>query len=915
MPSTIAAPSLAFGPFTLDRERRLLSTGDTPVAIGSRALDILLALIDADGELLSKEQLLAQVWADVVVDESTLRVHIAGLRKALGDGRDGARYVLNEQGRGYRFVTPVARTGAEPPIGKATPLPPVRTRPAARRIVGRDAIVDSLVRLLPERGFMTVIGPGGIGKTTVATAVAERVAQVEGLPWVFVDLAPVAHSELVAGTAAAALDLPGSGREVLAAVVARLSQSPTVMVLDNCEHVVDAAADLAQAIHRGAPATLVLATSREALRVEGEWVHRLQTLPAPDNETIDAQAAASYAAVQLFVERARAADDAFALTDANAAAVAEICRRLDGMPLALELAAARVDMMSAAELAANLDDRFSLLTKGRRTALPRQQTLRAALDWSYGLLPPEAQKVLDRLSLFTGAFSLEAARMVATDETLGRHATLDIVAALARKSLLSVDASGPTSLYRLLDTTRAYARETLAVRPDVGETARRHAEYCCAELADTDSAWEGRARREWLAEKSRLVDDVRAALAWAFSPAGDLPLAIRLTVASAPLWFHLSLPREFLALVEKALRSIAETDLAGSVAEVELLSAQGHALWHTHGPTLAMETAFARALAIAEALDDPSLKLRAGWGRWAHAILAGRYADCAVFADGFQVIAETVGDPAALQTADHMQALRHHFSGDQEMALTLVERVIATHTGPVVANQANHAQVNDTIAAQALKMRILWLRGESVEALRLARATAEAALTTDHDLTICYGLAVGSVPVALWTGQADLARYWIDRLLERARGRDVRFWELWGQGYLAALDPSARTPSQAFPMQFECFAAVTDGLADAGVLAQLEREPTSWVRPELMRFAAMTGDPASKEAGLHAAQALALAQGARAWNLRIALSLAEPDRVREALAALPDAPGCPDRRAARTLLSTAGASRPTAETT
>jgi len=906
MPSTtVAASLLAFGPFTLDRERRLLSASGAPVTIGSRALDILLALIDADGELLSKDQLLARVWADVTVDESTLRVHIAGLRKALGDGRDGARYVLNEQGRGYRFVAPVERRDATPAVPQASPHAPLRPRPAGRRIVGRDAIVDSLVELLPERGFMTVIGPGGIGKTTVATAVAERVAQAQGLPWVFVDLAPVAASELVAGTAASALDLPGFGRDAEALVVSRLAQAPAVLVLDNCEHVVDAAADLAQAIHQGAPATLVLATSREALRAEGEWVHRLQTLPAPDSETIDAETAGGYPAVQLFAERARAADDAFVLTDANAAAVAEICRRLDGMPLALELAAARIDMMSAAELAANLDDRFSLLTKGRRTALPRQQTLRATLDWSYGLLPVEGRTVLDRLGVFAGGFSMEAARTVASDEAVGRLAVLDMVTTLASKSLLSVDASGATTLYRLLDTTRAYARETLAGRPDAGEAARRHAEYCCAELADTDSAWEGRARREWLAEKSRLVDDVRAALAWAFSPAGDLPLAIRLTVVSAPLWFHLSLPREFLALVETALKSIAATDLAGSAAEVELLTAQGHALWHTHGPTPAMEEAFARALEIAEALDDPGLRLRAGWGRWAQAILAGRYADCAVFADGFQAIARAVGDPSALQTADHMQALRHHFAGDQDAALDLIERVIATHTGPVVANQANHAQVNDAIAAQALKMRILWLRGASGAALRLAESTAEAALATDHDLTICYGLAVGAVPVALWTDRADLARAWVERLLERARGRGVRFWELWGQGYLAALDPAVRAPADAFPMQAECFAAVDAGLVDDAMLARLDQEPSTWVAPELMRLAALAGDPMERKARLHDALDLAQRQDAGAWALRIAVSLAEPGQVREALEALPDVPGCPDRRAARALLSAA----------
>lgn len=877
-PLMSASPILTFGPFMLHREQRLLSADGRPVAIGSRALDILLALIDADGGLLSKDQLLAKVWADVVVDESTLRVHIAGLRKAIGDGKDGARFVLNEQGRGYRFVAPVARVGEAAPA-EAPPIPPPADRrapPQARRVVGREAIVASLAELLPERGFMTITGPGGIGKTTVANAIAQRAAEAQGLAWVFVDLAPVADPGLVDGAVAARLELAGSAHDARLAVVAHLARAPMLLVLDNCEHVIDAAADLAQAVREGAPDTLVLATSREALRADGEWVHRLQTLPAPADEAIDAQAAWAFPAVQLFVERARAANDSFALSDANAAAVAEICRRLDGMPLALELAAARIDMMGPAELAAHLDDRFALLTKGRRTALPRQQTLRATLDWSYALLPPKAQRVLDRLGAFAGPFTLPAARAVGACDEIDRNAVLDIVTALTAKSLLTVDTSGPAALYRLLDTTRAYAREKLAERDDLAPTTRRHAEYCCDALADTDSAWAGRARREWLAEKSRLVDDVRLALAWACSAHGDLALAIRLTVVSAPLWFHLSLVGEFLALAERGLQVIADTPLAGSAAEAELLNAQGHALWHTRGPVEAMRTAFARALDIADRLQDPGLQLRSCWGRWAQAILAGEYAACADFADRFEAMAQAVGDPAALQTADHMQALHRHFSGDQAEALRLIDKVIATHAGPVVANQANHAQVNDTVAAQALKMRVLWLRGLSAEALALAQATAQAALATDHDLTICYGLAVGAIPVALWTGREDLARAWLSALMERARGRSVDFWATWGQGYLAAIEPSAPAPAGAFAMQAECHAAV--GLPGSGVFARLDEEPSTWCGPELMRLSAMAGSAEQRETRLHAAQAMAKAQGAVAWTVRIEHELAALQR-------------------------------------
>lgn len=863
---------LRFGPFALDRDQRLLRLGDESLPLGSRAMDILLALVDAGGGLLSKDALIARVWPGATVDESTLRVHIAALRKAIGDGKDGVRYIVNEQSRGYRFVAPI--TGAAPP---ATPPPVVDDRlpGPSGRMVGRQAIVASLAELMPERRLITISGPGGIGKTTVAVAVAEALMASRGYRALFVDLAPISDPARVASALAARLNVALSGGDPLPDLIARLREAPALIILDNCEHVVDAAADLAEAIHRDAPLVHVLATSREPLRVDGEWVHRLQTLPSPGaDNALSAEAAAGFAAVQLFVERARAANDAFALTDGNARAVAEICRRLDGMPLALELAAARIDMMGPEDLAAHLDDRFSLLTNGRRTALPRQQTLRATLDWSYGLLPTEDQTVLKRLGVFAGPFSLDSARAVASCEIIDRFKVLEIVAGLAGKSLLAVDTAGPTTLYRLLDTTRAYAREKLDQGADAQRTARNHAEHCCTQFTDTDNAWEGRAKREWLADKSRQIDEVRAALAWAFSDEGDLALAIRLIVVSAPLWFHLSLPGEYLTLAERAVAAIPRTSLAGSVEEMELLAALGHALWHTRGPTPAMREAFARALQIAEDRGDIGLKMRALWGLWAQAILAGDYAECAPYAHQFKTPADLSGDIAAIQTADHMLALLHHFAGDQAQARRLVQDVLSGDATPARVNHANHAQVDGGVAAHALLMRILWLQGLPDQALALAESTARFALDTDHDLTICYGLAIGAIPVALWTGQDALARQWTDALLQRASGHAVGYWEIWGQGFQAALSPGGRAPSRAFAMQAEGFATANANMADPATLARLDQQPSLWCGPELMRLSAAAGG-GDGEAVLSKALALAQAQGALSWELRIALSLAK----------------------------------------
>jgi predicted ATPase/DNA-binding winged helix-turn-helix (wHTH) protein len=912
--SASAAQALRFGPYVLRPDQRLLTLGDTVVPIGSRALDILLVLIDADGELLNKEQLLARVWGDVNVDESTLRVHIAGLRKAIGDGRDGARYILNEQGRGYRFVAPISGQAAPAPGPASVSTRPAERRaaPSSRRMVGREAIVQTLAGLMPERGFMTITGPGGIGKTTVAQAVADALVETENYSQVFVDLAPVVDSTLVANVVAVRLGVTPSGGDLLADILARLSQSPILLLLDNCEHVVDAVAEIAEAVH-AAGDTHILATSREPLRAEGEWVHRLQPLPIPGGETLTAESAVGYAAVQLFTDRARAANDAFALTDANATSVAEICRRLDGMPLALELAAARVDMMRVEDLAAHLDDRFSLLTGGRRSALPRQQTLRATLDWSYDLLPRPAQTVLNRLGVFAGPFSLDAARGVASCELIDRQAVLDIVNGLTSKSLVSVDMSGSATLYRLLDTTRAYAREKLSAARETERTARRHADHCGAQFTDLESAWEGRARCEWLAEKSRQVDEVRAALAWAFSDEGDLSLAVKLIVSSAPLWFHLTLPGEFLALAERAMAVIPDTPLAGSIAEMELRAAQGHALWHTQGPVQAMRDAFDRAMEIAQGWQDPALLMRAHWGLWAQTILAGDYAECAVFAHRFKAVGDAAASVTAPSTADRMLALHHHFIGEQTTARTLIESVLRTSTTLSNTTQANHAQVNGAVAAQALLMRILWVQGFADQALALAKTTATAALATDHDLTICYGLAIGAAPVALWTGQDDLARQWITALLDRARGQAMGYWEIWGQDFLSVLDPAAPRPAFRFPMQAEVLATTHAGLADLKLFERLDHQPALWCAAELLRLKALTAEGAERETLLQAALASARTQGALSWELRAAISLAESwrrsgdevrghDLVTEVLARFSEGADTPDQRKAQAFL-------------
>src|SRR5215471_7400090 len=406
----------AFGPFRLFPARQLLLEGDSPVRLGGRPWDLLIALVEQAGQVITKEALSARLWPNIVVEEGTLRVHVAALRKALRDGQQGQRYIANIVGRGYAFVGEVVATDEPEPDHDPIAPPPMPLLSMAR-LFGRAEVVETLSTRLAQQRLITITGPGGIGKTSVALAVADRMRP--GLPdgVCVVDFAPLADSKLVPTALASALGIGVVSENPLPSLVALLRSRDMLIVLDNCEHVIDAAALLAESLIQSGARLRILATSREPMRVSGEMLFRLAPLEMPEvSDGLTAPIALTYSAVQLFVERAAMCLGEFSLTDAHAPAVANICRRLDGIPLAIEMAAGRVDVFGIAGLADVLDDRFRLAMRGRRTALPRHQTLSTTLDWSYQLLPESERLVLRRLAVFAGFFTItEATGVLAED--------------------------------------------------------------------------------------------------------------------------------------------------------------------------------------------------------------------------------------------------------------------------------------------------------------------------------------------------------------------------------------------------------------------------------------------------------------------------------------------------------------------
>ena len=539
-----------FGNAQLLVARRQLRIDDRPAKLGARAFDLLLALIERRDRAVDKNELFELVWPGVVVEENNLQVHISALRKLLGP-----QAIATIPGRGYRFTAPVesppaAGTAAGP---AAEPAKPAATPPAAAAptnlperhepLYGRDDDGRVIGELLHAHALVSIVGASGIGKTRLAAAVAsaQRGRFPEGVWWV--ELAALSDGELVPGAIAQALGVRAlDGRPVLGAVVALLRNQAALLVLDNCEHLLDATAECVGVLLRHAPALRVLVTSQEALHISEEQVYRL------DGLTNDAPGM-SAAAVQLFVARARAADPRLQLTGPTLASVGEICRRLDGMPLAIELAAARARLLGIEGLRARLDERFQILTGGTRTVLRRHQTLRAALDWSYGLLTADEQMVFRRLGVFVGGFTLELAQGVAGDERIDRWQLLDLLGHLVDKSLVVADGDD-VPRYRLLETVRAFALEKLA---SVGETSvllRRHAEALLAFLLPIDDArWTTDAAGQVLLGAE--LDNLRAALGWAESAAGDRALACALLGSSGGVWLVHSLLNEG---IQRALR-------------------------------------------------------------------------------------------------------------------------------------------------------------------------------------------------------------------------------------------------------------------------------------------------------------------------------------------------------------------------
>jgi predicted ATPase/DNA-binding winged helix-turn-helix (wHTH) protein len=870
---------LVFGSFQLFRERKMLLEDLRPVRLGSRALDLLVALVERAGEVVGKNELIAYAWPNTVVEENNLRVHIAALRKLLGDGQREGRFIINVAGRGYSFIAPVTRVDAmspaEPPdAGSHSTLPIALTR-----LVGRDAAVRAVVDLMGQHRLVTVVGPGGMGKTTLVLAVTDHLPRT--MPprnLCFVDLAAVSDAALVPGVLAASFGIPGPHDDPIGALIGRLQAAPTLLILDNCEHVVTCVALIVERILHAAPGVSILATSRERLLAQGEQVYSLEPLRCPaHSKSITAAQALEYPAVQLFVERACSAGDPFEITDRNADAVVAVCRRLDGVPLAIELVAARVNALGLEVLAHSIDDSLLLLLKGRRTSGVRHQSLSGALDWSYRLLTPVEQVILRRLAIFSGPFSLDSAAGVVLGDGVEETDVSETLVSLALKSLLTTDTSGESVRYRLLHVTRAFAAERLAESGEQQAVLHRHACHQLKLLQGASGDWETLSRRQWLARYGEVRDEAQAALHWAFGPAGDLALGAQLIVASLPFGFQLS-SHEFERRASLAVEVLKRTTPSNRVAELLVRTARAETAFQTGAPDTLLEDEHRELLALAEEIGASKVIVKPLTSRALLSLERGDYVAGVHAFEMLEAAAKQADDPIAMLIADRVGAQVFHWAGDQRRAQVRAERALRHPSSsiPLIYGQAIDKQVSMRIVLS----RIHWLEGRADTAQRVAAEAANMA-ESDTPASVCQALAFAACPIAFWRGDFALARELTARLVEFSNHYLFARWHCLAVCFQQSLSPENEHIERASPvgaLQRELLGTISPDWVDAATVSRAERGLCGWCTSELLRVAGILllreGAVAAAEARFLAALQIARDQGLLAYELRIATSLA-----------------------------------------
>jgi predicted ATPase/DNA-binding winged helix-turn-helix (wHTH) protein len=895
--------AFAFGPFRLIPSQHVLLRERRPVKLGGRALDILHLLLMRAGEEVSKKTLIEFAWPNVFVDEANLKVHVSSLRRALEDTLPQATYIATVAGRGYQFIGEVKTEGVEVAGLCRDDQPVVCSLPTPPTLIGRQRDVEGVARALDFARLVTLVGPGGVGKTSLAIAVAHMRQDEfpEGVH--FVDLTATDDLKLVPHLVATCLGVRGDPADLISAVVQHLQSRRMLIVLDNCEHVLPAAATIAVRLVEAKISSCLLATSREPLGVCGENLQRVEPLAIPERAKVrSASEAMLYPSVKLFALRAFEAAD-YRLIDSDAQATASLCEALDGLPLAIEIAAAKLDQFSPSELLNSLSRRLSELRNGNSTH-SRHQTLWATLDWSYQLLSMQESTIFRLLSVFAGSFEWSDVAGMARLVQYDPYQITLALGGLVAKSLLSAETDGEQLRYRLLECTRSYAAERLLQDPLAQEAQRHHAQIVLSAFEKSETEWAWIDNHVWHARYEARIGDLRKALDWCFCDGGDASLGVDLAVSAIRLWNEQSSIFEQLSQVERALNHCASVTDA-PLQKAKLATSRAWSMTLARQLHRETDDAWNIALGFAELSGNVGLHLSVMFGQAVYLIYTGRNEQAVTLLDDFNRIAARAGDRGSLFDGERLSALAEMHLGKLVDVRTKLERLAEELSHDLPPSRIARYQEERYVSIHSTLAFSTWLTCRPESALTMAEEMVMKTGQIGQLMGQSNILALVALPLALWSGKVDALERYSTMLRSNLDRENIAIWEPVHRFYDSVGRHARGSLNAIEDMRSAIDELVRDGFLVRtpmylGVLAEallsrgksaeaydaLERALTLqsqskeiWCLPELLRVKAQTmaslGERDLARVMLERAREIAFTMGARSLELRIVNDMAQ----------------------------------------
>lgn len=870
----ITTDEIRFAEWQIWPQLRILLHRGKPVKISARAFDVLVVLIRANGNAVSKASLLTQVWGNEIVEENNLQAQISALRRLLGRDR---HLLVTEFGCGYRFninsVPLQASSDPEITIPVVTPF--------LSSILGRDQAVQEVCALLNHHPLVTITGPGGVGKTRLAWEVVNSQHSLFADGLCVAELAHITDEASMLSVFSQALHLPLSGVQHDADLRQQLAQRRCLLLIDNCEHVTGELEPLITLLLRLAPRIKLLLTSQVALQIAGEQQYLLPPLQVPEKETVDSPALISFPSVHLFIERVQANQHDFQPSASELALIGELCRHLDGLPLAIELAASRLPFMSVREIYNRLEDRFPLLSNTHRSLAPRHQKIVTTLEWTYQLLNSREQRLFRMLGIFTDTFSVESVSDFLCTKDNHSWQVIDDLQRLLSLSLIQVSSQTPVTRFRLLETMRQFACAKLREEDEYSALAADFASYNKMLVEQAQNEWLRLPTEQWRQRYRHILNDLRSVLQQTLAEGRDCATGLAILQAMTPFWIEYSLYDECQRHIYPLIFENSSRVELTLHQRMHLCAAAGKASTWARGPTSETHLAWQTALTLAEKLDDKEIRLQAHYGLWLYCLRTGDLDKAREHAQSMCELAREINDAQAHAAGLRILGVSLHFSGQHSEGRQYLLQSLAWYEQENMSHPFRFGLDQET-AGMAFLSRLLWVQGEYKAAKKMALRGVKKAARLQHACSLCCALAEG----ACMTAALDRHPRWVIRaanwLVHLAEKHDLYFWKTYGELFLvwaqqfSDTDVSQTTlfsSLRAMGLDWQYSPLLSE--IDASLAQQIaSREQENWCAPELMRLCATQLPPQKQRLLLTQALDKARQQQAHGWALRIAYSLA-----------------------------------------